>query len=135
VYDSNVTITLPDVTAFNNFDLRFSMIWIVVQQSSTQHRERSTTTTTLSIDGTSTYIAAKLALEDSNSTFIVGDGQMYGGFKNRELWSGSFTIYVGYQAVTEQEVTEFYQLNQESLRGLLPVMLNQFKACFTKLHW
>ena len=48
----------------------------------------------------------------------VGDGQMYGGVENKELGLGDYTIYVGYQAVTEIEVTEFYKLNQAPLRGM-----------------
>ena len=95
------------------------MVWIVVGLHSPSTRvKRSTSSTPLAIDGVTTYITAKLAMDDLNSTFIVGDGEYYGGVENRNLTLGNYTVYVGYKAVTEETVTQFYQLNTEPLQGL-----------------
>ena len=118
-YNGSISITLPNTTAVTGFNIKFNMLWVVVGQHSSSTRvKRSTSSMPLEINGETTYVTAKLAMDDLNSTFIVGDGEYYGGVENRNLTLGNYTVYVGYKAVTEETVTQFYQLNTEPLQGL-----------------
>ena len=119
-----LTIALPDTSIIDRLDIRFSAAWIVVEQTSPdQTRRRSSTSpVSLEVNGENTYITARLPLEEAHATFIIGDGQEYGGFKNKKRAAGHYNIYISYQAVTEQTVTQFYQLNSDLVQGWLMVI-------------
>lgn len=121
IYEDSVTFLLPNTTAISKFDLKFDTIWVVVQRIEKQRRKRSTLLTlpvTLTVNGTNTYITGKISLKQANATFTIGDEQIYENTENKKLQPGNYIIYVGYKAVTENIVTEFYQLNQELIQSM-----------------
>lgn len=118
-FDSGqVTIRIPGHSDAR-LNERFNKVVIVVSEVHDANRNRRSLMA-LMVDCRNTYKVAEFPLLDSNETFNIGDGQQYGRYENRYLEVGSYHFYVGYQAVTEVDVDEYYRITSQPITGQWP---------------
>ncbi|XP_067932215.1 receptor-type tyrosine-protein phosphatase delta-like [Watersipora subatra] len=102
VDDTLVTLTLPTPLNLQSPE-GYESLLIAVQTNSRVKRELNSADIETSNDS---YITAELPVSRLSDKFTVGDNKAYGGYVNRPLHIGNYTLYIGLKPVTE-EVVDF----------------------------